>query len=72
MELVFAGLGDAGNRDGVYVKKTDKTWHYEIKGSTEDLGWPKNISHGKAPLLLQDHGDNSRVSYRNIWLRELD
>ena len=46
--------------------------HYKIKGSTEYIGWPKNISHGKASLMLQDHGDNSRVSYRNIWLRELE
>lgn len=43
----------------------------EIKGSTEYIGWPKNIAHEKAPLKLQDHGDNSRVSYRNIWIREL-
>lgn len=46
--------------------------HYEIKGSTEYIGWPKNKAHGKLPLLLQDHGDNSRVSYRNIWARELE
>lgn len=46
--------------------------HYKIKGTTEYIGWPKNLPHGKAPLMLQDHGDNSRVSYRNIWLRELD
>lgn len=45
--------------------------HYEIKGTTEYIGWPKNIAHGKAPLKLQDHGDNSGVSYRNIWIREL-
>lgn len=43
--------------------------HYEIKGTTEFKGWPKNIAHGKAPLFLQDH--NCEVSYRNIWLREL-
>lgn len=43
----------------------------EIKGTTEYIGWPKNEAHGKAPLRLQDHGDNSRVSYRNIWVREL-
>lgn len=45
--------------------------HEEIKGTTPDVGWPKNPPHGKGPLRLQDHGDNSRVSYRNIWIREL-
>ncbi len=45
---------------------------YELKGTTEYIGWPKNIAHGKAPIQLQDHKDNSRVSYRNIWVRELD
>ena len=45
--------------------------HYEIQGTTEYIGWPKNIAHGDAPIKLQDHGDNSRVSYRNIWVREL-
>ncbi|WP_445736142.1 3-keto-disaccharide hydrolase [Mariniflexile sp.] len=43
--------------------------HYEIKGTTEYIGWPKNVPHGKAPIMLQDHGD--AVSYRNIWVREL-
>ncbi len=45
--------------------------HVEIKGTTPYIGWPKNPVHGKGPLKLQDHGDNSRVSYRNIWVREL-
>lgn len=45
--------------------------HYELEGSTEYIGWPKNNPHGKAPIQLQDHKDNSRVSYRNIWVREL-
>jgi len=45
--------------------------HVEIKGTTEYIGWPKNPAHGKGPLKLQDHQDNSRVSYRNIWVREL-
>lgn len=45
--------------------------HVEIKGTTPYIGWPKNPPHGKGPLKLQDHGDNSRVSYRNIWVREL-
>ncbi len=45
--------------------------HVEIKGTTEYIGWPKNPPHGKGPLKLQDHRDDSRVSYRNIWVREL-
>jgi len=45
--------------------------HFKILGTTEYIGWPKNIAHGKAPIKLQDHGDNSGVSYRNIWVREL-
>jgi len=45
--------------------------HAEIKGTTPYIGWPKNPAHGKGPIRLQDHGDNSRVSYRNIWVREL-
>lgn len=46
--------------------------HFEILGTTEYIGWPKNEPHAKAPIKLQDHGDNSRVNYRNIWVRELD
>mgnify|MGYP003644587473 CR=1 FL=1 len=45
--------------------------HVEIKGVTRARGWPKNPKHGKRPLTLQDHKDNSRVSFRNIWIREL-
>jgi 3-keto-disaccharide hydrolase len=45
--------------------------HFEIEGTSEYIGWPKNNAHGPAPIKLQDHGDNSRVSYRNIWIREL-
>lgn len=41
----------------------------EIQGTTEYIGSPKIIPHGKGPLKLQDHGNP--VSYRNIWVREL-
>ena len=46
--------------------------HFKIKGTTEYLGWPKNKPHGKGPIKLQDHHDNSGVGYRNIWVRELN
>lgn len=42
----------------------------EIYGDTPYIGYPSYEEHGKAPLQLQDH--NSRVSYRNIWIRPLD
>lgn len=46
--------------------------HFKILGTTKWIGHPKYVAHGRAPLSLQDHGDNSRVSYRNIWVRALD
>lgn len=46
--------------------------HFEIEGPSEYIGWPKYKAHGKGPIMLQDHRDNSRVSYRNVWVRELD
>lgn len=46
--------------------------HFELQGTTEYIGWPKNVAHGKAPLKIQDHKDQSGVSFRNIWVRELD
>jgi len=45
--------------------------HYIIKGSTEYIGWPKNTPHGKGPIKLQDHQDESGVKFRNVWVREL-
>lgn len=46
--------------------------HFVIEGTIKYIGWPEYEAHGKAPLMLQDHYDNSRVSFRNIWVRELD
>lgn len=43
--------------------------HFELKGTTEYIGWAKNVAHGMDALELQDH--SCAVSYRNIWIREL-
>lgn len=45
--------------------------HFELEGSTEYIGYPKNNPHGDGPIVLQDHGDKSGVGFRNIWLRKL-
>lgn len=43
-----------------------------IIGPTEYIGIPEYKAHGKAPIMLQDHGDPSEpISFRNIWIREL-
>jgi hypothetical protein len=44
--------------------------HVELKGPMVYQGFPKYVFHEpKRPFRLQEH--NSRVSYRNIWIREL-
>ncbi len=44
--------------------------HVAIKGPMVYAGYPKYKYHAdKLPLVLQEHG--SRVSFRNIWVREL-
>jgi Domain of Unknown Function (DUF1080) len=46
--------------------------HFELKGETRYIGQPSYKQYESAPILLQAHGDPSKpISFRNIWLREL-
>ncbi len=47
--------------------------HFELKGETKYIGQPSYKKYDRAPILLQAHGDPSEpISFRNIWVRELD
>jgi hypothetical protein len=47
--------------------------HFELKGETRYIGQPFYKKYDTAPIKLQAHGDKSEpISFRNIWVRELD
>jgi len=47
--------------------------HFELKGETLYIGKPFYKKYDTAPIKLQAHGDKSEpVSFRNIWIRELN
>ena len=54
--------------DGVLVQN-----HFELKGETLYIGKPFYKKFDSAPIKLQAHPDPSEpVSFRNIWIRELN
>jgi hypothetical protein len=47
--------------------------HFELKGETRFIGQPFYKAYDSAPIKLQAHGDKSEpISFRNIWVRELN
>jgi Domain of Unknown Function (DUF1080) len=47
--------------------------HFELKGETLYIGKPSYKAYTSAPIKLQAHGDKSEpLSFRNIWVRELN
>src|SRR5579863_63239 len=47
--------------------------HFELKGQTLNTGQPFYKKYDRAPIALQAHGDHSEpISFRNIWVRELN
>jgi len=47
--------------------------HFELTGETLYIGKPFYKKFDSAPIKLQAHGDPSQpISFRNIWVRELD
>jgi hypothetical protein len=47
--------------------------HFELKGETLYIGQPSYTKYDRAPIGLQAHPDRSEpISFRNIWVRELN
>jgi hypothetical protein len=47
--------------------------HFELKGQTLYIGKPFYKAYNTAPIKLQAHGDKSEpISFRNIWIREIN
>ena len=47
--------------------------HFALKGQTLYVGQPFYKKYDRAPIKLQAHGDRSEpISFRNIWVRELE
>jgi hypothetical protein len=47
--------------------------HFELKGETLYVGKPFYRKYDSAPIKLQAHGDHSEpISFRNIWIRDLN
>jgi hypothetical protein len=47
--------------------------HFELKGQTLYIGKPFYKKYDRAPIKLQAHGDKSEpISFRNIWIREME
>jgi hypothetical protein len=47
--------------------------HFELSGEALFIGKPFYKKYERAPIKLQAHGDASQpISFRNIWVRELN
>jgi len=47
--------------------------HFELKGQILYIGHPFYRKYDTAPIKLLAHGDHSEpISFRNIWVRELN